>query len=501
MKKLLGLVVVLFLGNMLMAAPSLAITEPPVTDVFNYTGPMLDPDAFQGQWFKDINSGDEVYRTNEFYDNVEGNGGGAQSCNAIFGRVVNLVYGAGSNIMSFDIEATIINDVPATTDWPDGSNSHSEFLSTTEQYDGTLYDTKLAIEFAINQFGMLPPTWTGPYRNRQPYIQALNEDEEGWYCWTPDNPDPNLQNDPSGDYYVPTWDFGNIPKGASVTRILQFTCLGGGIPPADSRYNPIVNSFNQGDDILLNRSTSLKISNWIDEVYTDNCMINPDEVLLGSDCSVFHNTEPPTPVELSSFTASFSTDGPILFWVTQTETGNAGWNVYRAETNDFNQAIQINNSLIQGAGTTFEPTEYTYVDEYAVQVSNTYYYWLESRDVSGMTRRYGSISLTIPENNGENPEPPDTDLMNLCNYPNPFYPRTEISFELKEPTHVNLSIFNAKGQKIATLLNQYVADVSAPIKINWDGTDNKGNELPSGIYLYRLSAGKNVYINKMIISK
>ncbi|OQX71996.1 MAG: hypothetical protein B6D62_00485 [Candidatus Cloacimonas sp. 4484_275] len=179
MKKLLGLVVVLFLGNMLLAAPSLAVTESPVTDIYNWTGPLADPDAFQGQWFKDNATGEEHPRSNEFYDNVEGNGGGFQSCGAIFGNVINLVYagGPGTNIMSFDIEATIVNDVPATTAWPDGSNSHSEFLSTTEQYDGTLYDTKLAIEFAINRFGMMPPTWTGPYRDRQPYIQALNEDE------------------------------------------------------------------------------------------------------------------------------------------------------------------------------------------------------------------------------------------------------------------------------------------------------------------------------------
>ncbi len=504
MKNLTSLVLLIVVGSLLFAAPSLDVQKPPVIPNPSWTGPLVDPHAVQGQWFKRISDNMEEPRSHEFYDNVEGFGGGFMSCLAIEGYVVNIIYagGPGTNILAFDVDARITNDTPAWTPWADGSNSHGEYLSTIDQFEGELLDVKMCAEFALNQFMMVPTIWTPPYYNITPYIVAQNEDQEAWYCWTPDNPQ-NLT--PYGDYFVPTWDFGNIPPGLTANRLQQFICTGGGIPPGDPRYTPLVNSFEEGEDIYMNRTTSLKISHWLEYIYTDTCVPYPEDG-HGSDVSVFHNIEEgPTPVELSSFTAFYSNGAASLNWTTQSESNNQGWNVYRSETEIFSDAVQINSGLIEGAGTTSNPTDYNFTDEYYLEVNATYNYWLESKDESGAIETFGPIPLTIPENNGETPEPPNTDsgLLKLNNYPNPFYPDTEISFMLQEEGPVELSIFNVKGQKIATLFDGYVSEnnLDQVQRVNWNGRDDSGKELTSGLYFYRINTSKGSFTNKMLLSR
>ena len=303
--KIAVLLVSFFLIRFSFAAPSLLITKPPVTPMPSYTGPGAppmpppgDPDAVYGQWFVDKASGN-VYtnRTHEFYDNVfPGWGGGLAGCGAINGFVVNLQWnGPGSSINGFDIIATITNDIPSLDPWLDGTNSHHEgraFTSTEDQLmEGTLLDVKLVAEFSVDSsLPYYPPNWVPPYYNPfQVNIEAVNHDELAWYCWTddPQAPDPN-----SGNFFVPTWDFGNIPQGGFASRTLNFQ-VPGGLPPADSRYDVITNSFFSGADILLNRTISLKVSDWVENLFTDTGIPYPDHPNGGSDVSVFHTIPEP----------------------------------------------------------------------------------------------------------------------------------------------------------------------------------------------------------------
>ena len=72
----LGIGLVLSVTVSTMAGPSLLVTKPPVVPLSQLTGPPIDPNASQGQWFKDIH-GVESVRTNEFHDNVSGGAAGA----------------------------------------------------------------------------------------------------------------------------------------------------------------------------------------------------------------------------------------------------------------------------------------------------------------------------------------------------------------------------------------------------------------------------------------
>jgi len=85
------------------------------------------------------------------------------------------------------------------------------------------------------------------------------------------------------------------------------------------------------------------------------------------------------------------------------------------------------------------------------------------------------------------------------NYPNPFNPSTQIRFDLKENGDVRLVIYNVMGQEVRTLLS---ARMNAGQQVvAWDGTDDHGRNVGSGVYIYRLRAGSFVESRKMLLTR
>ena len=103
------------------------------------------------------------------------------------------------------------------------------------------------------------------------------------------------------------------------------------------------------------------------------------------------------------------------------------------------------------------------------------------------------------------PEIPNSSFLthNLHNYPNPFNPTTTISFQLSgvSSQDVELEIYNIKGQKIKTLTHSLTHQPTNCYKVTWNGTDDHNQPVTSGIYLYKLQAGKQVQTRKMILIK
>ncbi|RMF69991.1 MAG: T9SS C-terminal target domain-containing protein [Calditrichaeota bacterium] len=88
----------------------------------------------------------------------------------------------------------------------------------------------------------------------------------------------------------------------------------------------------------------------------------------------------------------------------------------------------------------------------------------------------------------------------LPNYPNPFNPETTIRYQLPEAGRVTLTIYNLLGQKVRTLVNQNRS--SGSYTVVWDGRNDAGKELSSGVYLYKLKVGKAfVATRKMLYLK
>ncbi|MCK4653211.1 MAG: T9SS type A sorting domain-containing protein, partial [Candidatus Cloacimonetes bacterium] len=92
-------------------------------------------------------------------------------------------------------------------------------------------------------------------------------------------------------------------------------------------------------------------------------------------------------------------------------------------------------------------------------------------------------------------------IIKLCgNYPNPFNPETNISFSLKADSKVVLEIFNIKGQKIRTLVNNNMN--AGFYNVVWNGKDNNNRNVASGIYFYKMKAGgRYTSTRKMILMK
>jgi flagellar hook assembly protein FlgD len=84
-------------------------------------------------------------------------------------------------------------------------------------------------------------------------------------------------------------------------------------------------------------------------------------------------------------------------------------------------------------------------------------------------------------------------------YPNPFNPNTNISYVLAQPSDVLITIFNMRGQEVRSFDSKNVAAGSQ--KLTWDGKDQNGTSLASGVYYIRMQAGADSFFKKAVLMK
>jgi flagellar hook assembly protein FlgD len=98
---------------------------------------------------------------------------------------------------------------------------------------------------------------------------------------------------------------------------------------------------------------------------------------------------------------------------------------------------------------------------------------------------------------GDNLLPRDTHLDQ--NYPNPFNPLTTVMYALKKEAKVSITIYNLLGQKVKTLMN---SEQEAGYKsIAWNGTNDDGAKVCSGVYFCRMNADEYVSTKKLLLLK
>ena len=85
------------------------------------------------------------------------------------------------------------------------------------------------------------------------------------------------------------------------------------------------------------------------------------------------------------------------------------------------------------------------------------------------------------------------------NRPNPFNPVTAIRYEIARASHVTLRIYSPSGQLVRTLVDRKL--LAGSRETTWDGTNDAGNPVASGIYVYRLRAGTVTESRKMTLLK
>ena len=120
-------------------------------------------------------------------------------------------------------------------------------------------------------------------------------------------------------------------------------------------------------------------------------------------------------------------------------------------------------------------------------------------EVSGQNSlKIDAVHIDYELSIGENPELPiRTEL--LGNYPNPFNPETTIDFNVKAESHVSIDIFNIRGQKVRTLVDDFYG--AGNHKAIWNGNDDTGRAVSSGIYFYRMNADGVSSTKRMVLMK
>ncbi len=137
-----------------------------------------------------------------------------------------------------------------------------------------------------------------------------------------------------------------------------------------------------------------------------------------------------------------------------------------------------------------DPTEYLYLGE------------PHTDDYEGNVRideitlfLYDSVAVSVGETTNDLP----TNFNISQNYPNPFNPSTTIEYTLPKRSNVKIEIFNLLGQKIIKLYNS--EQPAGSYQIKWNGKDENGQSVTSGIYLYRISTDEFINSKKMLLLK
>jgi hypothetical protein len=108
----------------------------------------------------------------------------------------------------------------------------------------------------------------------------------------------------------------------------------------------------------------------------------------------------------------------------------------------------------------------------------------------------------VPEATGvkDDPTPNIRETSLSANYPNPFNPTTTIKYSIKEQAHVSLKVYNAAGQLVRTLVDQVQAPTDVK-PVTWDGANNAGQTVSSGVYFYKLVTKNFAQTRKMVLLK
>ncbi|HKI77842.1 MAG TPA: T9SS type A sorting domain-containing protein, partial [Ignavibacteriaceae bacterium] len=207
---------------------------------------------------------------------------------------------------------------------------------------------------------------------------------------------------------------------------------------------------------------------------------------VGSNSSVDDYTlEKVLPVELTIFNAHLIGNSSVhLNWSTATELNNYGFDIERSGNNTGWEKI----GFVAGHGNSNSPHSYTFND--SPDGGTTFNYRLKQIDFDGEFKYYDAITINLSELSS---------AKLLQNAPNPFNPSTAIKFYVPTTEDVTIKIYDILGREIKTLLDKQTE--AGYHVVYWNGNNTRGENVSSGIYLYRLTAGSFSQTKKMNLLK
>jgi hypothetical protein len=129
----------------------------------------------------------------------------------------------------------------------------------------------------------------------------------------------------------------------------------------------------------------------------------------------------------------------------------------------------------------FYPTNNWYVAPFRGKIDNVKLYNYAQSGITGVaTQTQAPLEFNLAQN-----------------YPNPFNPTTEIEFVLPKYQQVSLVVYDMLGRKVKTLVND--ARHAGEHRVTWNGTNELGTSVASGVYVYRLASGSMSKVHKMML--
>jgi DNA-binding beta-propeller fold protein YncE len=193
----------------------------------------------------------------------------------------------------------------------------------------------------------------------------------------------------------------------------------------------------------------------------------------------------PVAVRLKSFEAGVEDGDAVLRWETNFEVGMSGFQVVRADEERGTYA-NVTKELIAAQGDV-TGARYEYRDA-GIRPNRSYWYKLVEVTTDGPGAEFGPYSVYFKLNNALEQ-----------NVPNPFNPATTIKYSIAADVDVKLAVYDVAGRRVRKLVDgRQRADV---YKVTWDGVNDDGQRVASGVYFYKLVAGKFVQTKKMMLLK
>jgi hypothetical protein len=181
------------------------------------------------------------------------------------------------------------------------------------------------------------------------------------------------------------------------------------------------------------------------------------------------------PVVLSLFNIREKRGEVFLSWRSESELNNSQWQVQRKCVADTG-AVYETIARLDGQGSRATATDYAFTDN-QVLAGLEYSYRLVDISLQGFKHYHPEQNIIVGL--------PQTYQLHQ-NYPNPFNPLTNILYDLPVNSQVTMSVYNILGQKIATLVDK--KQDAGYYKLIWEGTNQHGNRLASGMYILAIQA-------------
>lgn len=243
------------------------------------------------------------------------------------------------------------------------------------------------------------------------------------------------------------------------------------------------------------------------DVTTGNIGTTPDFSLIAG--GPFYSNDIALPVTLSLFEGKVQNGSILLNWATSSELNNAGFILSRKNSNQFNfseiASYKSHFSLV-GKGNSTTTSFYHFEDKIGL-IPNTFYDYkiasvdfdgnVEETSVSDKTPRVLRVFYPPLE---EEKTPLLSQFELIGNFPNPFNPKTTIAFETPKSANVKIEIFNVLGEKVRVLAENGESKIGRNT-IVWDGKDDFGKFVNSGIFFYKVTYNGLEKIGKMLMLK